>query len=377
MPGQQPWSSRKGVLHAHERPAASLLGALPAASYAPGDAAPKRGGEPFLEQRPTARRQKTMDFSTWENVALTIPGRSAGCRAAGTVLIVADGSYGRPQAIWRGTLKCFTSNKAQCPMSEILLGSPSWPGVNVAGFSDNVQASSDRQIVRFGDGTILLVHQGVRRDAGTRAPCDSAAGTCRGAEYSLHSTDCGQTWRFVSVPDPASDGPAAGPDRYYDRTTQHGHDRPEVYADPFNPGRVYLTALGWLVSASTVSPRATVSACRSPGARAAPGRSSRMSTATTTRGRSGTTRESASSAFSRSGPGSSKTLPARPTRTCSRSCANEATCRRPLESPGPYRNARFLPDVADCGQFSCPPVRASGPCARYVPARRRSQAENT
>lgn len=198
----------------------------------------------FRQSLPTARTGKSVPVRTWENVAMTIPPNRAGCGPEGAVLIATEAAGAGPR-IWRGSLKCFASKKSTCnATSDVILGSPNWPAVQVPGFSDYLNGA-DKQLVRFPDGTILLVQQGVRRDAGTTAPCEGPDGTCRGAEFFFHSTDCGSTWRLVSVQDPVTDGPASEPDRYYDHSTQHGHDRPELYADVFNPGRVYMTVIGW------------------------------------------------------------------------------------------------------------------------------------
>jgi hypothetical protein len=113
-------------------------------------------------------------------------------------------------------------------------------------------ASNDQQIVRFSDGSILLMHQGVRRDPGSSGACSASGATCRGVEYFFRSTDCGATWSFVSILDPKTDGPQGDPSRYYATTTQLGHDRPEIYVDPFNPSRVYVTVIGWGDSVSTM-----------------------------------------------------------------------------------------------------------------------------
>lgn len=199
----------------------------------------------FRERPPAAKKVKELDFRTWENVALAVPPNSGSCGSEGMLLVASDGLYGPEPQVWRGSLKCTTSNVLQCPLSPVTYGTSNWPAVNVAGFSDDIPGAADKQLVRFADGTLLLVHQGIRRDAGTTASCVSSEGTCRGAEYCFHSSDCGANWTLASVLDPASDGPVAEPDRYYDHRTQHGHDRPELCVDPFNPGRVYMTVIGW------------------------------------------------------------------------------------------------------------------------------------
>ena len=226
-----------------------ILGSLLASAGAAGDVNSAAGriarGGPFTEKPPTARTQKPLLAPSWENVALAVPRKRAGCGSQGSAIIVTDGFYPQLQPIvWRGSLKCASSNASQCPMTRVQYGTANWPTVSIAGFSDDIAGASDKQITRLADGTLLLLHQGIRRDAGTTADCSTPEGTCRGAEYFFHSTDCGANWRLVSVLDPATSGPANDPDRYFNRRTQAGHDRPELYADPFNPGRVYMTVLG-------------------------------------------------------------------------------------------------------------------------------------
>jgi hypothetical protein len=46
------------------------------------------------------------------------------------------------------------------------------------------------------------------------------------------------------VLDPKVSGPTQEPNRYYKPVSQRGHDRPEIYVDPYNPGRAYLTVMG-------------------------------------------------------------------------------------------------------------------------------------
>jgi hypothetical protein len=199
---------------------------------------------------PTATLGKTLSGSLpiWENTSLAISpsNTNAGCGANGALLV----SFGSNVRVWRTSLSCITSTSvSSCSSnSDVSYGDPlKWPAVVQSGQNDAApigpNASSDQQLVRFSDGSILLVHQGVRRDVGSTGACTGPY-TCRGVEYVFRSTNCGGNWSFVSVLDPKFDGPPGSPSKYYNTSTQAGHDRVEVYADPYNPGRVYMTMMG-------------------------------------------------------------------------------------------------------------------------------------
>jgi hypothetical protein len=194
---------------------------------------------------PTTARQKTLALPNWENTSLAVPRNTASCGGGGAYIV----SVGATPRVWRTDLTCInaTTLSTCSSTSDVSYGSTQWPVVSQSGANDaspmGPTASNDQQIVRFSNGTLLMVHQGVRRDSGSTGSC-TGKGTCRGVEYFFRSSDCGATWSFVSILDPKFDGPASNPSKYYLTSTQGGHDRPEMYVDPFNPSRVYLTVIG-------------------------------------------------------------------------------------------------------------------------------------
>jgi hypothetical protein len=194
-------------------------------------------GDPTV---PTDSGQKSIPMGPWENVLLAVPPDRAGCGANGAVFI----SEGNTPKIKRADLSCMTSTAASCTWTQTTYGSAAWPLVNVAGFTDDVSGSSDSQLIRQANGSLLLLHQGIRRDAGSVGACLTPGNsTCRGAEYVFRSADCGATWTHIATLDPKSDGPPSEPDRCHNYSVQSGHDRPEFYADPYNPGRVYTSVI--------------------------------------------------------------------------------------------------------------------------------------
>jgi hypothetical protein len=204
--------------------------------------------EPFASKeeaityvRPSLATQKTYALPTWENVSLLVPPNKASCGSNGAFLIsIANG----PRVV-KYSAACTVSSGSSCTaVSDVSYGTTNWPAVSQSGFIDAPTAASDQQIVRFANGDLLLMHQGVRRDANTSIACTSAGSTCRGVEYLFRSQDCGASWSFLSILDAKTDGPPGHSSRYYRTTGQGGHDRPELYVDPFNTSRVYATMMG-------------------------------------------------------------------------------------------------------------------------------------
>ena len=102
-----------------------ILGSLLASAGAAGDVNSAAGritrGGPFTEKPPTARTQKPLLAPSWENVALAVPRKRAGCGSQGSAIVVTDGFYPQLQPIvWRGSLKCASSNAPQCSMTKAL-----------------------------------------------------------------------------------------------------------------------------------------------------------------------------------------------------------------------------------------------------------------
>jgi hypothetical protein len=173
---------------------------------------------------------------SWENSSLAIPPNTAGCDANGALLV----SVGFGPRVVRYNLDCIDSTSGPCAnVGDVSYGTNAWPLLNVPNFADAPTASNDQYMVRFKTGRILMVHQGVRTNSSPNAACTSPCP--RGVEYMFTSDDCGATWTYRSILDSMTDGPTSEPGRY---KVGGGHDRPEVYADPFNDGRVYVAVTG-------------------------------------------------------------------------------------------------------------------------------------
>lgn len=241
-----------GYAEADERERGLVAGSGPALHSAEEWSA--RAGASVTASAPRVNKanDKRVAIPTWENVALAVPPNKAHCGPEGAVLF----SVGQTPRIWRSSLACFAGNESQClPNSDVAYGSSGWPlvtspgvldrdnGTGQCGGSCGPAGSNDSQLLRLSGGDLLLIHQGVRRDDNPTTlglACTSAGSTCRGVEYVFRSTDCGTSWSHVVTLDPAFiDG-----GRYYNTTTQGGFDRPEVYVDPFNGDRVYMTLNG-------------------------------------------------------------------------------------------------------------------------------------
>jgi hypothetical protein len=214
-----------------------------------------------------ATQRQLTGMLNWENSALVIPPNAAGCGPNGWAAIEPGGNQPVITAwpkggtrLWRTDLTCVNGTSGStCPGPGVVLSyaDPQWPAHADPSFWDDAGLAPDEQLARLPNGTILLMKQGARHDARDAngnpitgvcpgRPGPQASG-CRGVEFLFKSTDCGTTFQFVSVLDSKSDGPTGDRARYFNPNTLSGHDRDELYVDPFAPApstRVYVTVQG-------------------------------------------------------------------------------------------------------------------------------------
>jgi hypothetical protein len=204
-------------------------------------AAPPTLGSP--KTLPGTTGQQTVAMGLNENTSLVVPPYAAGCGSNGAVIIGEGNCGGCTPKTMRSDLNCMTTG-GSCSHPETLYDSSNWPAVVQAGSYDAAPSygptgATDSQLARGGN-LLYYLHQGVRRDAGSVGAC-TTSGTCRGTEYLFVSSNCGGRWDLFAVLDPKTDGPPSNPALCYRTAQQAGHDRPELYVDPYNPGRMYIT----------------------------------------------------------------------------------------------------------------------------------------
>jgi hypothetical protein len=164
----------------------------------------------------------------WEWVSLAVPPGFAKCTGGAYFLHGSTSQQNIGDRLMQVSWACITNTPAAtwCSVSnDITLLSP----IATMGISDN-----DSQMVRLGDGTLVMLSLG-------NQPAPQGATGCAAFRDAVGrvntSTNCGQTWT-TQILDPCkmgltSDGTANG--------SPEGFDRPEMYADPWKVGRVYLT----------------------------------------------------------------------------------------------------------------------------------------